>query len=175
MDIIQRIAQLESEQIGERVHYGQSQKIKDLTVFMDHKTPYGYNVNDGILIEDPETITVVKKIFELAYEGESINKIHKTLKQPFTRIRYILNNPIYAGWERFERGIRKITYIEPIILVKTWNKIQELIYNRRLSNGNKPILIPEEDITEYTYSKEELIIVRRIMNKQSTKLKYLEF
>ena len=44
MDIIQRIAQLESEQIGERVYVGMDQKAKTNGGMLVFNIPYGYDI-----------------------------------------------------------------------------------------------------------------------------------
>ena len=49
MDIIQRIAQLESEQIGERVYIGMEQKARTGSGMLGFNIPYGYYFSDGFL------------------------------------------------------------------------------------------------------------------------------
>src|SRR2546422_2061716 len=53
MDIIQRIAQLESEQIGERVYMGMSQKARKGPGTLGFATPFGYEVHEGDLTLHP--------------------------------------------------------------------------------------------------------------------------
>ncbi|HEC81132.1 MAG TPA: recombinase family protein, partial [Thermoplasmatales archaeon] len=50
MDIIQRIAQLESEQIGERVYIGMEQKAKTNGGILGFNIPYGYEYKNGKLV-----------------------------------------------------------------------------------------------------------------------------
>ncbi|MCK4443603.1 MAG: recombinase family protein, partial [Thermoplasmata archaeon] len=50
MDIIQRIAQLESEQIGERVYMGMKQKASTVGGSLGSPPPYGYSSEEGKLI-----------------------------------------------------------------------------------------------------------------------------
>jgi len=59
MDIIQRIAQLESEQIGERVYVGMRQKAKGGKGLLGSPAPYGYTYGNGELVEVPDEIDVV--------------------------------------------------------------------------------------------------------------------
>src|SRR5207253_573988 len=62
MDIIQRIAQLESEQIGERVYMGMSQKARTGPGILGFTAPFGYDVHGGVLTvhaEEPETVRQV--------------------------------------------------------------------------------------------------------------------
>src|SRR3989304_6215048 len=63
MDIIQRIAQLESEQIGERVYMGMAQKHKQAKGLLGFRRPYGYAYVDGALIVNPKEARVVRRIF----------------------------------------------------------------------------------------------------------------
>ncbi|MBN2602967.1 MAG: recombinase family protein [Candidatus Thermoplasmatota archaeon] len=115
MDIIQRIAQLESEQIGERVYVGMEQKAKTNGGILGFNIPYGYDYIDGELkINEQEKINV-EKIFGLYIDGLSMRKIAELLnskKIPTKRnktwgpetISKILKNPLYCGkfhWEEY--------------------------------------------------------------------------
>src|SRR3990172_3052028 len=61
MDIIQRIAQLESEQIGERVYMGMSQKAKEGRGILGFRAPYGYRFLNHALLPIPEETRVVRR------------------------------------------------------------------------------------------------------------------
>ncbi len=140
MDIIQRIAQLESEQIGERVYMGMSQKAKTGPGVLGFPAPLGYEVSDGALrIIDREAVTV-KEIFERARTGETMEAIAKALNDrnvPTKRgrgwtpvkIYRIIHNPVYAGhlrWARFDRPAEH----EPIVSVETFNEVQRAVRAR---------------------------------------------
>src|SRR5437899_4112255 len=60
MDIIQRIAQLESEQIGERVYMGMSQKARVGPGIVGFHAPLGYEVTEGRLVPHPAAEAVVQ-------------------------------------------------------------------------------------------------------------------
>ena len=75
MDIIQRIAQLESEQIGERVYIGMEQKAKINGGVLGFNIPYGYNYTEGKLIINQVEAKQVANIFNLYLEGLSMKKI----------------------------------------------------------------------------------------------------
>lgn len=137
MDIIQRIAQLESEQIGERVYDGMAQKARTNGGSLGFNIPYGYNYIDKKLIINKKEAEVVKKIFRL-YENEySMNKIADFLNEkniPTKRnkiwrsqtISKILKNPLYYGtfhWEDFKH--KKVH--PPIINKDLFDKCQLLI------------------------------------------------
>ena len=60
MDIIQRIAQLESEQISERVKVGMTQKAKSGVGYLGFNIPYGYDYKNGELVLNPHEAKIVK-------------------------------------------------------------------------------------------------------------------
>jgi len=144
MDIIQRIAQLESEQIGERVYIGMEQKAKTGKGMLGFNIPYGYDYIDGKLVVNKKEAEVVRNIFKWYIEGKSIGEIVDILRRenvPTKRGRVwakktvssILKNPVYCGYLRWERYLNKGDH-KPIIDVETYNRVQELIKKR----GGKP-------------------------------------
>src|SRR5437879_11338225 len=62
MDIIQRIGQLESEQIGERVKMGMSQKAKEGPGILGFHAPLGYDISEGRLVRNDREAAVVCEI-----------------------------------------------------------------------------------------------------------------
>ena len=144
MDIIQRIAQLESEQIGERVYVGMEQKAKTNGGILGFNIPYGYDYVDGKLVINKDEAEIVKKIYQWYLEGHSMGEIAETLikqgvptkKQGFwakKTISTILKNPLYCGYLKWEKYINKGEH-EPVIDVETFNKVQEIIKQK----GGKP-------------------------------------
>lgn len=138
MDIIQRIAQLESEQTGERVHMGMTQKAKtDAPGICGFNAPYGYVfIKEKLKIVEHEAKNI-RLMFELYNKGRTLEKIavHLMNKGLTTRVSkkwtrmnvgYILNNPIYAGWLEWDDHLKKGDH-EAIIKVSTFNQAQ----NRR--------------------------------------------
>ena len=118
MDIIQRIAQLESEQIAERVYMGMRQKAKGRKGSLGAPTPYGYRRTEGRLIVHEEQAARVREIFELALAGEPMSWIAERLNQIGRRtnrgrtwsvwsVRYLLGNPTYAGYVRWDNLVRR--------------------------------------------------------------------
>lgn len=81
MNILQGIAQLESEQIGERVAIAMVQKAKDKTKkFQEHKVPFGYiwDKKKEKFVEIPEKLEIVKEAFLLYSNGKGIDPIKET-------------------------------------------------------------------------------------------------
>jgi DNA invertase Pin-like site-specific DNA recombinase len=140
MDIIQRIAQLESEQIGERVYDGMAQKARTNGGSLGFNIPYGYNYVDKKLIINREESEVVKKIFNLYKNDYSMKKIADhlneknipTKKKKMWRsqtISKILKNPLYYGTFHWEDVKHK--KVHPAIINKDlFDECQLLINNK---------------------------------------------
>ena len=137
MDIIQRIAQLESEQTGERVHMGMTQKATtDAPGICGFNAPYGYEFDEGELRIITEEAEVVVKMFRQYIKGKTLEKIadhlnkkHRTrVGKLWTRMNvgYVLDNPVYAGWLIWDGHLKKAEH-DGIIAVEMYNTAQ----NRR--------------------------------------------
>jgi len=144
MDIIQRIAQLESEQIGERVYIGMEQKAKVNGGMLGFNIPYGYNYNDGKLSINSNEAATVKEIYTRYISGKSIGEITKILnedKKPTKKGRLwakktvsaILKNPLYCGYLHWEEYVNKSSH-DPIIAVADFDKVQHILS----SHGGNP-------------------------------------
>ena len=148
MDIIQRIAQLESEQLSERVKIGMMQKAKTGKGFLGFNIPYGYDYQDGKLKLNPDESKIVKMIFHLYLAGKSIGFIVKQLNSrniSTKRGRHwgkqtvatILKNPIYCGIKHWQDILHEGSHTN-IIDLDTFNEIQQLRVNRiKNSKQNK--------------------------------------
>src|SRR2546428_3009079 len=74
MDIIQRIAQLESEQIGERVKMGMTQKARAGPGILGFHPPLGYDIAEGRLVPIATEAAVVREMFDLCLEGRTLEE-----------------------------------------------------------------------------------------------------
>ncbi|MEM2979246.1 MAG: recombinase family protein, partial [Methanomassiliicoccales archaeon] len=81
MDIIQRIAQLESEQIGERVKVGMLQKARNGKGYLGSGEPYGYRYQNGGLIAIETELEIIKKIYHWYKIGFSLEDIANKLNE----------------------------------------------------------------------------------------------
>ncbi|MFQ5918482.1 MAG: recombinase family protein [Thermoplasmata archaeon] len=118
MDIIQRIAQLESEQIGERVYMGMQQKAKAQRGSLGAPAPFGYrSVGGDLIVQEPQA-TQVRDVFRRALQREPMAWIAERLNRTGARtnrgrtwsvwsVRYILRNPVYAGYTRWDKVVRQ--------------------------------------------------------------------
>jgi len=135
MDVMQRIAQLESEQIGERVKQGMKEKAKKGMGSLGGGAPYGYDINKGQLNLIPDEGYNVRAIFKLCMEGKSYNEIAQMLndasipakkggKWNKQSVDNILHNPIYAGYVRWNGILRKGSH-SAVIDLDTYQKVNK--------------------------------------------------
>lgn len=115
MDIIQRIAQLESEQTGERVYMGMAAKVESGPGWFQ-QAPFGYRVHESNLQPEPAQAEWVRRIFDhytrppflsTAALATMLNDagVRTNRDNPWTNasVRQILSNPVYTGrrvWEQ---------------------------------------------------------------------------
>ncbi|MDO5861301.1 MAG: recombinase family protein [Thermoplasmata archaeon] len=162
VDMIQRLAQLESEQIGERTHMGMREKAETLDSAetgkrtMGFTPPYGYSLEDGALVEDPFELSVVRRMFEEYAEGSTMDQICYRLNgegiltrkgNPWNRrnMGNILHNPVYAGYMRWEDLLIRHdagTAVTP----REFNSVQEKMASRVKDPSRREVkLLPVED------------------------------
>ena len=133
MDIMQRIAQLESEQIGERVKLAMTFKAKNGDGNLGSAHPYGYEYKNGSLVIVEDEAHIVRAIFNMYSRGSTLQDICDYLNNAEIKskkgvgwsrqtVSNILHNPIYVG-EREWDGIKLNTRTEPIISVEKFKAI----------------------------------------------------
>ena len=116
---------------------------------------YGYLIEDGRYIPDPDTMPVVRKIYSDYLDGNPMIRIARCLNDAGLRtrrgnlfenrtVRYILTNPVYIGKIRWNsRGKTNYHNIddpekntidgihEPIIDKEVWDKVQKKLASER--------------------------------------------
>jgi DNA invertase Pin-like site-specific DNA recombinase len=146
MDIIQRIAQLESEQIGERVYIGMEQKAKTNGGILGFNIPYGYNYSNGKLIIKQNEAENVKNIFQNYLKGKSMKKIADELNSKniptklnktwgIQTVSVILKNPVYCGYLHWEHYLNPGDH-SPIIDKNSFNNVQKLIQKKNIRTAH---------------------------------------
>ena len=134
VDIIQRIAQLESEQIGERVYIGMKQKASTEGGILGFAHPYGYDYVEGELKVNEREVEAVGLMFSLYLNGKSTTHIAEELdKRGYATKRggcwsartvgKIFKNPIYCGYMEWEDIVFKGEH-QAIIPVDEFNEVQ---------------------------------------------------
>ena len=145
MDIIQRIAQLESEQIGERVYVGMRQKAKGGKGLLGSPAPYGYTYSHGELVEVADEIDAVRSIYDRYVNGNSISEIVYWLETSTIEtkkgknwdkktVSRILSNPVYCGLVEWEDIIVPGAHPTSITREK-FNMVQQAKRNRARRKG----------------------------------------
>jgi site-specific DNA recombinase len=136
MDIIQRIAQLESDQIGERTYVGMEQKAKSRAGNLGKPAPFGYRYTpEGPFAIVPEEAAIVKIMFDSYEKGEKRGDIAQKLVELGSRTRSgkgwdrwavadVLLNPTYAGATRWADQVQLDTH-PAIITPEQFDAVQE--------------------------------------------------
>ena len=154
MDIIQRIAQLESEQIGERVYMGMSQKAKLGPGILGFHAPLGYELSDGRLVPNEGEADIVREIFERCGDGSTLEEIALALNEAGIRTKKgatwtpvkvyrVVHNPIYAGYLRWDGFLRKGEH-QSLVTISSFNEAQTALRSRALlANARAPPILLE--------------------------------
>lgn len=162
IDMIQRIAQLESEQIGERTYMGMKEKAETLVnTESENRTlgfnpPFGYGLEGGLLVSVPEELRTVSTIFESYLEGGTMDSVAYDLNRNGVHtkngnlwnvynLRNILHNPIYAGFMRWD-GVLVRHFSGTAVSPCDYNSVQRMMADRvKDPKKRSVILIPDDD------------------------------
>jgi len=162
MSMIQNIAQLESEQIGERTYMGMREKASTMentpqeSRTMGFNPPYGYEIRDGLLTAVRGEMDVVKRIFDSYIQGGSMDSIAEDLnrdgirthqKKRFTKfsIGNILHNPVYTGYIRWQDLAYRHFAATPVDAA-TFNCVQRKMAGKVKDPAKRSVnLVPEAD------------------------------
>lgn len=139
-------AQLEREQIKERMQLGKLGRAKAGKSMMWAKTSYGYDYHKetGTVTINPAQSLAIKFIFESYLSGRSITKLRDDLNEQYPKpipwnyraVRKILDNPVYCGYNQYLGEIYKGNH-EPIISKEVYDKTQkELKIRQRTAAEN---------------------------------------
>ena len=133
--ILAVFAQLEREQIKERMQMGADARAKD-GKWRGGICPYGYDYKDGQLIVNEYEAMIIRQIYAEFLAGKPMFQIEHELKEkgytqrgnPFTpcNIRYILTNKVYCGQIRFRNQFLPGNH-EPIIDEQTIDAATRII------------------------------------------------
>lgn len=133
-------AQLEREQIKERMQLGKLGRAKAGKSMMWAKTSYGYNYNKetGSMTVNEYEALAVKEIYSSYLAGMSITKLRDKIneeypKQPawsYRTIRGILANPVYCGLNQYKGQTFQGTH-KPIISLVDFEQTQRELAKRQ--------------------------------------------
>jgi site-specific DNA recombinase len=142
MDIIQRIAQLESDQIGERTHMGMEQKHKTAPGSLGKRAPFGYAYEEGRLAPVPAEAPAVLELFQRFAAGSGKQELAGWLNAQGFRGRggrglggaafthktvlNLLRNATYAGATEWAGHIQPGTH-PAIVPADLFDRVQALL------------------------------------------------
>jgi DNA invertase Pin-like site-specific DNA recombinase len=138
MDIIQRIAQLESDQIGERTKVGMGQKHKLGAGSLGKPAPYGYEYGpDGVLAPVAHESDVVRGLFQGFARGEGKKALADGLNArglpgpdggawSYKAVDRLLGNPTYAGALQWEGTVQDEKH-PAIVPPELYNHVQDVL------------------------------------------------
>ena len=137
-------AQLEREQIKERMQLGKLGRAKSGKSMMWARPSYGYDYNKdkGAMTVNPWQAIVIRSIFDWYLQGISITKIRDALNEKYGEdkggkiwnyraIRLILTNPVYCGYNQYKGQVFPGNH-EPIISEDVFNKTQRELKLRQI-------------------------------------------
>ena len=101
--ILSVFAQLEKDQITERLSMGRNARGKSGLYHGGSQSPFGYDYVDGHLHVNHYQALQVQEVFQRFLKGQSINSIHIQMKSLYggfwsaTKVLNMLRNSIYIG------------------------------------------------------------------------------
>ncbi len=152
--IVAALAQWERENLAERVRMGQMEMAKQGKK-PGGSIPFGYNSHNGKLVINHAQSEVVRGIFSRFLSGQGSKRILAWLNSEnnpqlapnkrwtFTALKYLLDNPVYAGYIRYGhrgnlyRQHRPIEAIiqesdhEPIITKEQFERVKQIRASRK--------------------------------------------
>ncbi|UJF15100.1 recombinase family protein [Jeotgalibaca sp. MA1X17-3] len=141
--ILSVFAELERSTITERMMLGRTERAKEGYYHGGgNYQPLGYDYIDGELMVDEWEAEIVKEIFQLYLEGNSINSTAKLMQEKYpdrikskTLVRDTLKKQLYIGMVTFDGKQYKGIH-EPILDVLTFEKAQKIMKKRSVGSSS---------------------------------------
>lgn len=147
--ILSVFAQLEREQIKERMALGKQGKAKE-GYWNSHIAPIGYRYipgtgkEKGKLVINEEEAMIVKEIYRMYLEGKTIRQISIYMSNHYSGHLYncssvisgILDNPVYCGLMRWDGEVLNGNH-EPIITKEEYDAVQSVRIKGKGRNKGK--------------------------------------
>ena len=142
--ILSVFAQLEREQITERMTLGRVGRAKAGKAMSWANCPFGYIIQKEIYEIDPFRAEIVKRIYRDYLSGVSITKITqklnaeghvgKNVNWSYRTVRQILGNIVYAGYIKYKNEIYPGLH-KPIVSLSDYKKVQVELERRRITQA----------------------------------------
>lgn len=143
--ILSVFAQLEREQIKERMQIGLDARAKEGYYHGGPYAPIGYEYQNGELIINDYEAMQVRKIYELFLDGMPIHSIHKYIESRYqtkygtwqnSGVRSCLSSVVYSGRIQWKGNVYEGRH-EAIINPDTFDKVQEELKRRSEKYADK--------------------------------------
>lgn len=167
LGILSVFAQLERENIKERMALGRRGRTQKGLWRAGSNVPTGYDYIDGHLVIREDEAVQIRKIFELYLEGWTINRIRHYMHENYTNrysswaqasaVSTTLRNPLYIGMLPSKAdGVPHKGEHEPIIDKATFDKVQALLAARseHFDDALKHPFVAKHLLTGFTYCGE---------------------
>lgn len=138
--ILSVFAQLEREQIKERMTMGKLGRVKNGKTSAWSKVPFGYNYVNGELVVNDLQAPVVRSMFERYLAGVSITKLVDYLNEEghigkdrpwsYRTVRTVLDNVVYTGRTNFKGEVYDGIH-DPIVTDEVYYKTQSELERRQ--------------------------------------------
>ena len=138
--ILAVFAQLEREQIKERMEMGKDARAKLGKYMGGARIPFGYDYKNGKLMINDYEAMIVKEMFQMVLDGYTIRSIAKIFNEKGYRTREtiwrdrgistILRSETYIGNIKYKKTYLKGIH-DPIISVDDFEEVQRILKKRR--------------------------------------------
>ncbi|WP_437795453.1 recombinase family protein [Mitsuokella multacida] len=141
--VLSVFAQLEREQIRERMAMGRTERAKSGLWQGGGWIPIGYDYVDGRLVPNPIRAAAVRDIYDLFLSGTPITSIKLAVNKKYaldlsdTTVRSILSHRLYVGDIVWMGNIYKGQH-EPLVDMVTFSRAQKLLHSRARIAASKP-------------------------------------
>ena len=145
LGILSVFAQLEREQIKERMAMGRLGRVKSGKTSAWTVAPFGYNYTSGELVQDPVAAKIVVSMYEHFLSGDSVSSIVKKLNEAghtkkdccwsYRTVKAVLTNAVYTGVSNF-RGEQYQGNHLPILSDDLYTRVQTEFLRRNKSRTN---------------------------------------
>lgn len=142
--ILSVFAQLEREQITERMTLGRVGRAKAGKAMSWANCPFGYTIEKEIYEIDPFRAEIVKRIYRDYLAGVSITKITQNLNEEghvgkninwvYQTVKQILKNIVYTGYIKYKGEIYPGLH-KPIVSMSDYKKVQAELERRRITQA----------------------------------------
>lgn len=177
LTILSSQAQEESRNLSENVHWGYVRQFENGVVYVNHNKFLGYTKDEeGNLIIVPDEAKLVRRIFRLYLEGNSINKIAETLTKE--GIRTVTGNTVWHATV-ISKMLMNEKYMGDALLQKTYTvdflekkrAVNKGIVPQYYIEGNHEAIIPRELFYQVQEERARRANVYRPANKKGANIR----